>query len=108
MSRQEDPGFLKALADGTEAVDGAVDVALWRARGWDGAILRGEISTWEDVCRGKGGGCLNAVEEEDLVFGRDQEDAVASIVSRDMARMMGGRLAYLELGRGSGLGGFAL
>lgn len=83
-------------------------MALWRARSWDGAVLRGKVSAWEDVGGGERGGCLDAVEEEDLIFGRDQEDTIASIVSRDMARMMGDRLAYLELGRGSVLGGFAL
>lgn len=81
MSRQEDPRFLEALADGAEAVDGAVDVALGRARGWDGTVLGGEVSTGEDVGGGERGRCLDAVEEEDLVFGGDQEDAVASIVS---------------------------
>lgn len=108
MPRQEDPGFLEALADGTQAVDEAVDVALRGARGRDGPILRGEISAGENVGRGKRRGCLDAVEEKDLVFGRDQKDAVGSIISWDMARVMGDRLAYLELGRGSGLGGFAL
>jgi hypothetical protein len=35
------------------------------------------------------GGCLNAVEKEDLVFGREQEDTVASIVSCDITRLTG-------------------
>lgn len=81
MSRQEDSGFLEALADGSQTVYGAVDVAFGRARGRDGAVLRGEVSTGEDVGGGERGRCLDAVEEEDLVFGGDQEDAVASIVS---------------------------
>ena len=86
MPRQEDPGFLKALSDGAEAVDGAVDVAFRRAWGWDGAVLRGEVSAWEDVGGGERGRCLDAVEEEDLVFGGDQEDAVSSIVSWDTTK----------------------
>lgn len=76
MPRQEDPRFLEALADGTQTIDGAVDVALRGARGRDGAVLRREVSAREDVGRGKRRGCLDAVEEKDLVFGRDQEDAV--------------------------------
>jgi hypothetical protein len=86
VPRQEDPGFFEALADGSQTVDRTVDVAFGRARGWDGAVLRGEVSAWEDVGRGERGGCLDAVEEEDLVFGGDQEDAVASIVSWDTTK----------------------
>lgn len=89
MTSQEDPGFLETLANGAEAVDGAVDVALRGARGGDGAVLRAEVSAWENMGGGERGGCLDAVEEENLVLGRDQENAVASIVSWDMAMVMG-------------------
>lgn len=52
-------------------------MALRRARGWDGAVLRGEVTAWEDLGRGERGGRLDAMDEKDLVFGRDQEDTLS-------------------------------
>lgn len=45
-----------------------------RGRGRERAVLGGEVPAGEDVGGGEGGGCLDAVEEEDLVEGGDEED----------------------------------
>ena len=39
-------------------------------------LLSGEVASWEDVRGGKGRRGLDAVEEQDLVRGRDEEDAI--------------------------------
>lgn len=64
-------------------------MALGRARGWDVAVLRGEVAAWEDVGRGERGGRLDAVEEKDLVFGRYQEDALSELLVGTCPRWWG-------------------
>lgn len=43
---------------------------------WEVAVLRTEMTAWEDVCRGEGGRGVDAVEEEDAIFGGNEQDAV--------------------------------
>lgn len=51
-------------------------MSAWLIDAWDSAVVRGgEGAAREDVCRGEGGGCADAVEEEDLVRGRYEQDA---------------------------------
>jgi len=73
----------------------------------------GQSAARENVGGGEGGGGLDAVEEQDLVLGGDEEDAVDYVsYIRELwilkNRTRRAQLSYLELGLGTGgvFGGF--
>ena len=74
-SCQQDSAFLEALPDRRAAICFAIfvssDVFLW----WNWTILRRQVTTWEDMCTGKCGGCADAVKEKDTICRRYQKDA---------------------------------
>ena len=74
VARKEDAGFFKEFADRAGAVGEVVGVAGDAGRG-DGAVRGREVATREDVRRGEGGRGAHAVDEEDAVGGRDEDDA---------------------------------
>ena len=74
--RQQDPTLLETLSYGAHPVDRAVLMSLCACfRGDVSILLGGEVTAWKNVCGGKGGRGLDALQEQDLVRGRDEEDA---------------------------------
>ena len=78
--REEDAAFFETFADGGTAVGEAVDVAVRGGRWGEGTVLGGDVAAGEDVGGGEGGGCADAVEEEDAVCGGYEEDAGGGLV----------------------------
>lgn len=79
LVREEDAAFFETFADGGKAVGGRVDVA-GGGGGWGkGTVLGREVAAGEDVGGGEGGGCADAVEEEDAVCGGYEEDALGGL-----------------------------
>lgn len=52
------------------------------------------------MCGWEGGGCADAVEEEDLVLGGNEEDASARSWLSDLLRGFGGHVLFLEVRSG--------
>lgn len=78
-AREENTALLEALPHGGESVRGAVGVAgsgVLR-RGYGAVMQVVEVAAGEDVGGCEGGGGSYAVEEEDLVGGGDENDAVS-------------------------------
>ena len=76
VAGEEEAGFLEGLADGGQAVEVAVLVAGGEGGAGRVAVVEGgDVAAGEDVGAGEGAGLLDALQEEDLVVGGDEEDA---------------------------------
>ena len=103
---EEETAFFETFADGGVAVGGAVFVSVRVARWGQGTVLGGDVAAGEDMSGGEGGGCADAVEEEDAVCGGYKEDAGAGLVvlfgiKHLLCRAARDR-AYLALGLATG------
>lgn len=80
---QKDARLFKGFTDGADAVGETVLVPLGGIYRRDRTIVEIiEVAAWEDVCRGEACGCADAVEEEDLILGGEEDDRGAR--SRDL------------------------
>ena len=112
--RQQNPALLKRLSYSCKPISRPIYMSLWRIWFWNRSIMGlGQSATGENVGGGEGGGGLDAVEEQDLVLGGDEEDAVDYVsYIRELwilkNRTRRAQLSYLELGLGAGgvFGGF--
>ncbi len=107
---EEEAAFFETFPDRGVPVGRAVFVSVG-VRGWgEGTVLGGDVAAGEDVSGGEGGGCADAVEEEDAVCGGYEKDAGAGLDVLSGFKQLwcrGGReRAYLALGLaiGSSLG----
>lgn len=75
MVGEEDAAFFETFPDGGVPVGEAVAVAVGGGGWGEGAVLGGEVAAGEDVGGGEGGGCADAVEEENAVCGGYEEYA---------------------------------
>ena len=72
---EEETAFFETFSDRGVSVGGAVFVVVG-VGGWgEGTVLGGDVAAGEDVGGGEGGGCADAVEEEDAVCGGYEKDA---------------------------------
>lgn len=83
IPREQYPALFEGLADRGEPVCFAVLVPRGIRGLGRGAVVEGrDVAAGEDVRRGEGRGSLDAVEEKDFVLGREKEDAVLCLGSR--------------------------
>lgn len=68
---KEDPALFKQLPQSSASIPRRIIMSSQVFDGGTLAILGGEVSAREDVGGGEGGGCFDAVQEEDFVLGGD-------------------------------------
>jgi hypothetical protein len=107
VAREQDAALLEEFADRARTVGEVVGVTA-DARGRERPVRRREVAAREDVCGREGGRGAHAVDEEDAVRGRDEDDAMRANERQSVSGVLGcaGRFegsgaAYLALGLGT-------
>lgn len=80
VAGEKDAAFLEELAQGGVPVPGCIFVAFLVLWGRTGSVLGVQVSSGEHMGGREGGGCFDAVKQEDLILRRDKDDTCDVLV----------------------------